>query len=135
MVSILAANPFFVCWAQGGSHLSAGSLAIAAVVVVVVFLPMVALYWVQRDPRLLADLARLKSRICISTIATAVDSSNDTAQLPPQNAILAPILSDFRPDAWYVKGVHIQFIPFSPLLSCAQNTAQTHTRNSSGRIT
>jgi len=45
-VSTLASNPFFVCWANGGAHRTAGVLAAVTLVVYVFALPLLTLQWV-----------------------------------------------------------------------------------------
>jgi hypothetical protein len=45
VVSVLDSNPYFVCWAGGGSHLAAGILAAIALALYVCTLPMLTLWW------------------------------------------------------------------------------------------
>ena len=133
-VPVLTSNPFFVCWVGGGSHQPAGALAIVAVAVVLVALPAVAVWRVQRDPRLKAQLQELargsgavspaaasRRRCCcccawrsppslplssgpakrgLALAAAAAAAAGEAPPLPPLNPVLAPVLSDFKAEAW-----------------------------------
>lgn len=129
-VPVLVSNPFFVCWVGGGSHQPAGALAIVAVAVVLVALPAVAVWRVQADPRLKAQLLELaqgpaaaspaasRRRCCCCCawrpppppplsaapakvgVALAAAAAADAPPLPSVNPVLAPVLSDFKAEAW-----------------------------------
>jgi hypothetical protein len=59
-VSVLDSNPYFVCWAEGGSHKPAGDLAAATLVLYSIgFLPIVFI-WLRRDAWLTSTLLRFE---------------------------------------------------------------------------
>ena len=112
-VSVLALNNFYLCWAKGGAHAAAGGLAIATLIFVVAAFPTVSFWAVcQRARRSDKQRDRHSSGKEIPGISAVVvnpmrqikarGDTEDTGadDLPP---LLAPFLSDYRPETWYTR--------------------------------
>ena len=126
-VSLLASNPYYVCWATGGAHYGAGGLAVAALAVAVVTFPIAFLYaayteqWV--DSLLQRNLQKGQvgddtgkaleaSAVVFNPLrlrAATAEPAAGQAALPAEGShtaagpLLAPFLSDYRPAAWYTR--------------------------------
>lgn len=129
-VRLLASNPFYVCWASGGTHTAAGGLAAATLIVVVIAFPLASLWAVFRWTRqsrarcLLASRSDERHRGTSKEAAVAI--VNPMRQLGVASALspatvqataaiaapgkasapspfLAPFLSDYRPEACYTR--------------------------------
>ena len=77
-LSILAANPYCVCWARGGSHLPAGALAVASIFVVVVAVPLAtlaALVWGEGGEERRLACRRLSSRFMRGAVESGGERS------------------------------------------------------------
>jgi hypothetical protein len=57
-VSVLASNPYFVCWSEGGAHKPAGDLAAATLVLYLISLFPIVFLWLRRDVWLTRALQR-----------------------------------------------------------------------------
>ena len=124
-VNVLASNPFYVCWAPGAAHFAAGALSSAALVCVVVVFPAASFYAVWQQSRVKEARRKVGSSPFDTNDRGGVDSDRastviinpmrqenmqfadgpetiqtTTQELPP---LLAPFLSDFRPEAWYTR--------------------------------
>lgn len=123
-------NPLFVCWVSSGSHLPAGTLAIATIVVVLAALPAVLAAKILRDPRHVAAVTLAhKQRVQIAAppralstrctccralsrydehghvplpLSTTLVTADEPLRLPSPNIVLGVLISDYRPAAWYV---------------------------------
>jgi hypothetical protein len=107
-VQTLVANPYFVCWARGGSHQPAGILATLVLVLYVAGLPLCALLWMRRDAVLRAGNQCPKD-VCACAcrrrkpLLADVSPLKNAVTVPPPDPLLAPFLADYRPAAWYTK--------------------------------
>ena len=121
-VSVLASNPYFVCWASGGAHSAAGGLSVVALVLVVGAFPLVSLWAVWRwsvqpkthraqlDSRATAGSRRFKDSADVPTVVInpmrqgemSADTSvgSEACEGPP---LLSPFLLDFNADSWYTR--------------------------------
>ena len=121
-VNLLSSNPYYVCWARGGAHNAAGGLAVAALAVAAVAFPIAffwAVYQQQRagkpPQRMLAnrlsdDEVPEASAMVINPLRlSALSAVLKSTALPAEGSraaaapLLAPFLSDYRPDAWYTR--------------------------------
>lgn len=125
-VRVLASNPFYVCWAPSASHFPAGVVAVIAVAVVVLAYPLASFAVLWRRARFMATgrqignqtshpnqtrdvysatpmvvnpLHKLHVASAVSHAATVAVPLN--ACVPPP--VLAPFVSDYRPEAWYTR--------------------------------
>lgn len=115
---VLVTNPFHVCWTA--SHMSAGGLAVATLIVVVVGFPLASFWAVWQYAR----AARLRDPLGSSRGGVKNTSSQDAPALiynplhvgvgskagpvavpavPALPLVLWPFLADYRSDAWYAR--------------------------------
>jgi hypothetical protein len=130
-VSILASDPFFVCWASSGRHLGAATFAVIAMVIAIVVGPLALYYRVRRDSWLRVRLA--KNRLSCSARALMccqdeqhidLDDEELLASAEDPSILLAPIVTDFRPVTWYTKFIDIAL---TIVLSCVNALLQRPT--------
>lgn len=106
--SLLASDPYYVCWASGGAHRPVGVLAVISLALYVIALPLVAWVWVWRDaavrPRATDAGAPSENGGISPPEARALHPDKsplvDTA---PSDPLLAPFLADTVPSAWYFR--------------------------------
>ena len=124
---LLASNPFFVCWAPGGSHRPAGVLACVVLALYCAALPLTVLAWLraQLPARGGTAAAAGGKRAAVDTpppppvIASAVTGTKTPGSAvtdPLPDPILAPFLSDFRPGVWAAKHVDLTLLMLLALL-------------------
>jgi hypothetical protein len=77
-VRLLSSDPYFVCWAPGGSHAPAGYLSIATFLCYVVTLPVAVFVFIWRDAGLRAQTAAARA-----VLLTAMESNRKTARVAP----------------------------------------------------
>ena len=114
-VPILHSDPFYVCWAPGGAHLPAGTLAAVVIAAYVLGLPILLLLaaWADRRQRrgLPAfprcwDLSRRRELLSDNpetALVAKVTQSTQGAEDLPADPFLAPLLADFVPRAWFFR--------------------------------
>lgn len=124
-VSLLASNPYYVCWATGGAHAAAGGLAAVVVLLVIIAFPLATLWAVwsrgidlrKRSP--LSGSARVMDGGEASAAIAVVNPMRNTSALgpaqdatlsdagtstpPASSPLLGPFISDYRPGAWYTR--------------------------------
>lgn len=138
-VRVLASNPFYVCWAPGASHVTAGGLAVAVLIVVVLAFPLFSyvVLWrsAGRETSLQQRMITRGGRGGLETAGSAmVDNPLLLLSLGPSASMrskqnsshrhsapikspVAPFLSDYRPDAWYMRHADLAL---TLLLACLQ---------------
>jgi hypothetical protein len=129
-VSILASDPFFVCWSPTGRHLAAASFAAAAMTVAVIVGPLVLYLRVRYDSWLRVRLAEnprtcsSRALLCCQRDHIDLDDEELIAESEDPSVLLAPIVTDFRASAWYTKFLDIAL---TVLLSCVNALLQRPT--------
>ena len=108
VLSVLRTNPFFVCWS--GSHNLAGVYAVTAIGIFVLGFPLTVFAWLAlpacgREQNL-DSIAIPKLR---SQRSWQRSADRTCARCAPHEAdqMLAPVVSDFLPIAWYTKFVDL----------------------------
>ena len=125
-VRVLVSNPYYVCWAPGAAHITAGGVAAATIVFVVVAFPAATCWAVWRESgrgRRKAGLlaaqagtsgfggANEASTVVVNPMRRQGVSGPETQpgrrpgvwEGAPEQKMLAPFLSDYRPEAWYTR--------------------------------
>ena len=140
-VLLLKSNPYFVCWAPGGQHTGAASVAVATAVLLAFVGPLALFLWVRQDRWLREQLQHesirdswaarailsgwctwCRCRICReeSDRPLTLSEENEKLEKPDKPApSLAPMLNDYRPWAWYTKFLDIYF---AVLVAALQST-------------
>jgi hypothetical protein len=125
-VQILARDSFFVCWA--GTHVGAATFAIFTLLIAVAAGPIGLYFLVRRDAWLLMRLTATQRRrscpartlLCFQREHIDLDDEDLKAVADSPALLLAPVLSDFRPTAWYAKFSEISFTLLLSLLRAMQ---------------
>lgn len=117
-ISVLASNPFFVCWAPGASHLAAGGAAAATIAIVALAFPLVTfvLLWrragclhsfrftVPPDRGIVESSAMVMNPLRLTgTVAAGSPHEVAVPIVPAESALLSPFISDYRDHAWYTR--------------------------------
>jgi hypothetical protein len=131
MVPLLTSDPKFVCFS--GSHMPAGWLAVASIIVYVGALPLVVLAWLWFDARLRIDRAAASDKVAPGPDASSAavaspcvnsprypakpDEGSDVADasaivLPHHDPLLNPFLADssYSPRFWFLRLVDILMV-------------------------
>ena len=140
-IMLLKSNPYFVCWATSGKHTGAASVAFVTAVTLVVAGPLALFLWVRRDPWLRSQLEKEPSRRgCAAQVIfwnckyrrDDVETCNlslggGRSSEPPSRPAtsLAPVLTDYRPWAWYTKFLDIYFAVFVAALQSTMPRPKT----------
>jgi hypothetical protein len=86
IVSLLASDPFFVCWAPGGSHAPAGYLSVATFIVYVALLPIAVFVSVWRDPGTRAQVAAARAAELVAREKAIVRKSSRVVPAPERSS-------------------------------------------------
>lgn len=104
---ILAADPYFVCWAPDGQHLPAGVLGVFAVFVSVAVAPAGLYLLVRNDPRLRSELSHSKGCAARALWFGSRRPTSIAPGLAAPTVLLDGVTNDFRPATWYTKFIDI----------------------------
>jgi hypothetical protein len=105
-VTVLASDPYVMCWSPRGSQQPAGIVAVVTIAIYVILLPVGCLVGLLRDKALRFSLHGVPRRCAVLFIRDLLPLSSavgGSASEPLPDPLLAPFLSDYRPEAWFTK--------------------------------